>query len=190
MSAAANAREARSHASRAAGCTRRAEADARRAESAYKTAASMRSHAAWITTRQGQCAELGLGTPAQAEEAVRSWERLGDTFLRSSFHNTSQASFYRELAGRYRGMAARAAASEESSARWLAARAALADAGYGEEELAALMAEAERFPGHTVYTADRRRCVTHYMPADTWQVEDCAATEARIAELRRELRHA
>jgi hypothetical protein len=59
----------------------------------------------------------------------------------------------------------------------------LADAGYDEAAVAAVLEEAAQFPGRWAYTADRRRAVVKNMPAARWQVADTAATEARIAAL-------
>jgi hypothetical protein len=60
----------------------------------------------------------------------------------------------------------------------------LARDGYGSEA-PALLADAERFPGTWAYTADRRRCAVKHMPAGTFEVVDCAASEALIAARRR-----
>jgi hypothetical protein len=59
----------------------------------------------------------------------------------------------------------------------------LADAGYDEAAVAAVLDEAARFPGRWAYTADRRRAVVKNMPAARWQIADTAATEARITAL-------
>jgi hypothetical protein len=61
----------------------------------------------------------------------------------------------------------------------------LADAGYDEAAVAAVLDEAARFPGRWAYTANRRRAVVKNMPAARWQVAGTAATEARIAALAR-----
>jgi hypothetical protein len=96
---------------------RRARRDARRAGDFYKSAASRARHAKWLTARPDLWeadGETGF-TPAAWEADAASWERLGDTYLRSSFWNTKQARFYRELMATYAGMAARAAARAEAA---------------------------------------------------------------------------
>lgn len=62
-------------------------------------------------------------------------------------------------------------------------RAYLAAEGY-EAEAAGLMAEARRFPGTYMYTADRHRYAVHIMPGDYWRAGDCAASEERIKSFR------
>jgi hypothetical protein len=59
----------------------------------------------------------------------------------------------------------------------------LADAGYDEAAVTAVLDEAARFPGRWAYTDDRRRAVVKNMPAARWQVADISAAEARITAL-------
>lgn len=62
----------------------------------------------------------------------------------------------------------------------------LEDAGYDPADAAKLMAEARQFPGRYAYAEDRCRCVVYRMPGRWWQVEDCEATERRLAQARRD----
>ena len=64
----------------------------------------------------------------------------------------------------------------------------LAIARYGAEA-PALLERAEKCPGTWAYTADRHRAVVCHMPAGTWEVVDCAASEDYIASLSRRWRH-
>jgi hypothetical protein len=98
------AAEARRASATAGGYTRRAERDARLAASLYASAAGMREHARWLTARPR--AWDVAGTPAMAEATAASRSRLADAMLRSSFHATQSAAFYRDLGARYRAMAA------------------------------------------------------------------------------------
>lgn len=72
---------------------RRARADAQRAGTYYAFAADRRGHAAWLT----QCPDLwdlspdGGTTPSAYEDAARSYDQLGDLFLRASFSYTDLA---------------------------------------------------------------------------------------------------
>lgn len=95
--------EARSHSARAAAATRRARRDAERAASYYDTAASVTDSAAWLA-RHPDLHQDGY-TPAELEDRARSWETVADSMLRASFHATRTATFYRDLAARYREMA-------------------------------------------------------------------------------------
>jgi hypothetical protein len=101
-----HSREATSHSRRAGNFTRRAERDAQRAADAYRAAESQRSQAARLTARPDM---WDYADPADAEANARAWVRIGDTFLRASAHDDRQAAFYRDLAARYRAMAARQA---------------------------------------------------------------------------------
>lgn len=96
--------EARKYSATAAGATRRAEREARQAQDCYETAERVARQAAWLTGRS-EMWDLDW-TPAELESRVRSWVRMGDTYLRASFHATGMAEFYKGLAARYRTMAA------------------------------------------------------------------------------------
>lgn len=101
------AAQARSYAATAAAATRRARRDAKLAEDAYRAAADRRQLAAWLTVRPGFW-DLALSTtPADADAAAATWTRIGDTYLQGSFASTDNARFYRDLAARYRVLAAR-----------------------------------------------------------------------------------
>ena len=107
----ATARQEATRCSRRAGVfTRRAERDARQAEEFYQEAAKQWRHARWLTRRPSLWdAELRY-TPADIEANARCWERLGHTYLRSSFHDTWMAESYKATAAGYRATAARLAA--------------------------------------------------------------------------------
>lgn len=97
--------EARKYSATAAAATRRAEREAHQAQDSYETAERVARQAAWLTGRSDLW-DLDW-TPAELESRVRSWVKMGDVYLRSSFHATSQADFYKDLAARYREMAER-----------------------------------------------------------------------------------
>ena len=84
----------------------RARTEARRSADWYKIAGQQRRQAAWLTARPDMWTEDY--TPAGVEAAARSYERLGDSFLRAHFHATDLARFHRGLARDYRAMAGRA----------------------------------------------------------------------------------
>jgi hypothetical protein len=102
-------KQATSYSRTASAATRRAKRDAHQAAECYATAGEARSYGSWVT----QHPDLwGLGcAPAVLDARARSWTRTGDTYLRASWNATVSAEFYRELAGRYRALAARRAAS-------------------------------------------------------------------------------
>lgn len=100
-------REATSSSRRASAMTRRAAREAQEAHDFYQHAARTRREAAKLT--QQPYLWVGDYNPATLEDRARSWQRVGDTYLRSSFRSTAQAAFYRDLAARYRAIAARAA---------------------------------------------------------------------------------
>jgi hypothetical protein len=58
-------------------------------------------------------------------------------------------------------------------------------AGYDQREARALLNEADAYPERWAYASDRRRCVVKHMPAGSFEVRDCAESEARIAASRR-----
>jgi hypothetical protein len=93
------AAQARSNRSRAGAFTRRAAKDAEKAAGWYKMSASKMDEVAWLTARPGLWGQHW--TPATVEDTARSYGRIADTFLRSSFHSTELAAFYRGLAARY-----------------------------------------------------------------------------------------
>jgi hypothetical protein len=60
----------------------------------------------------------------------------------------------------------------------------------GHDDVARVMADADRFPNSWQYNAGRTRCVVKHMghagvQDGTFEIQDCADTEARIAALRR-----
>jgi len=103
------AREATSCSRTAGNYTRRAERDAHSAETYYRQAAKTWAEAAWLTQRPDLWDAEHNYTPADRESMARAWERIGNTFLRASFHATGMAAHYRETAARYRETAARQA---------------------------------------------------------------------------------
>ncbi len=104
-------REATSASRKAGNFTRRAEREARQAEEFYQTAAKAWREARWLTRRPDMWDTALRYTPAEVETRARCWERIGNTYLRASFHTTGLAAFYRDLAARYRANAARYAAA-------------------------------------------------------------------------------
>jgi hypothetical protein len=104
-----HAAQARSYQSTAAAATRKAAREAAAAAEHYATAASVRRNAAWLAGRP----ELWGAdfNPAELEARVAAWVKLGDIYLRASWAADASAAFYRGLAGQYREMAARRAAS-------------------------------------------------------------------------------
>ncbi len=110
MSYTDHAAQARSYSRTASAATRRAERAAHQAQGWYTEAAHQRRLAASLTRAPWRwLPEIGY-TPAAHEDQARTWERLGDTYLRMSFSATSSAAHYRELAASYRTMAAERAA--------------------------------------------------------------------------------
>jgi hypothetical protein len=108
-----HAASARSYSRTAGNATRRAEREARSAAECYATAAECARYAAWSARRSDMWGD-GFASPAELEDRVRSWTRMGDSYLRASWNATESAGFYRELAARYREMDARRAASMSS----------------------------------------------------------------------------
>jgi hypothetical protein len=110
--------EASRHHNEASKNYRQGKRDAERAARYYGQAAEHRTMARWLTGRP----ELWEGefTPAGSEAAARTWTRLGDLYLRSSFSSTERGRFYRGLQRRSEALAARA---EARLAEWEAERA-------------------------------------------------------------------
>jgi hypothetical protein len=144
------AAQARSYSSTASAATRRADREAERAAGFYRTAATVRGQARWLASRPDRW--TADYTPAELDAQARSWTRLGDTFLRTSFGATASAEFYRDLAASYRGMQARREASMAQLDADLAARAAeLADEAdlataqdWPEDQIDAMMPEEDQ----------------------------------------------
>jgi hypothetical protein len=63
----------------------------------------------------------------------------------------------------------------------IAVRGFLSGHGYPPHVIAALMAEAQQFPGIWAYPADRSVCVCYHMPGGRWEALPCRASEERIA---------
>ena len=84
--------------------SRRARRDAEQADRFYGLARETSRNAAWCARRPDLWEHNW--TPADIEAHARSWERLGDTYLRSSWHATESARFYRRLARTYDDMGA------------------------------------------------------------------------------------
>jgi hypothetical protein len=98
------ASRARSSSATAAAYTRSAEKYAHRADEAYQTACRWQRMAAQLTGSYRLW--LGNWTPAVLETNAVAWTSIGDIYLHSSFRDTGQAKFYRQLAADYRAMAA------------------------------------------------------------------------------------
>jgi len=64
------------------------------------------------------------------------------------------------------------------------ARAYLTGRGYDDEQVAATLLEANRFPGRYAYTADRCAWAVRHMPGNDWQAGDSTTAEKRLAALR------
>lgn len=96
---------ARSYSATASAATRRAEADAIRAEDAYLTSRRWQRQADQLTRAPALWGKDY--NPAHLEDIARTWVRIGDMYLRSSFRETASAAHNRELAGKYRDMARR-----------------------------------------------------------------------------------
>jgi hypothetical protein len=101
------AAQARSYSATAAAATRRARKDAAFSADQYESAAHNSWRASAMTKRPMNSRSLELA--AHYESQARSDTRVGDTYLRASFHADGLAEFYRGLAARYREMAARQA---------------------------------------------------------------------------------
>jgi hypothetical protein len=86
-----------------------ARTEAGRAAEFYAAAASQRRFAAWLTRRPDLWDDDMA--PAGIEAAAVSYERIGDTFLDSSFRYVAQARDHSALARKYDQIAARRAAS-------------------------------------------------------------------------------
>lgn len=108
------AAQATSYSRTASAATRRAEREAHQAQHFYDQAARQLRLAASLTQQPRRWMPEADYTPARFETDARSWARLADSFLRSSFRATESAAFYRDLAGRYREMHARRMASMAS----------------------------------------------------------------------------
>jgi hypothetical protein len=107
MSYTDHAAQARSYSRTASAATRKAESEAHKAQGWYLAAAQQRRLAALLTSRgPGNWYPEAGYTPAALEDEVRAFERLGDSYLRSSFSATGSAAHYRDLAASYRDMAA------------------------------------------------------------------------------------
>ena len=64
------------------------------------------------------------------------------------------------------------------------ARAYLTARGYDDEQVAAVLLEANRFPGRYAYTKDRCTWAVRHMPGNDWQAGDSTPAGQRIAALR------
>lgn len=104
-----HAAQARSYSATAAAATRRAARQARMAEQMYSAEQNKLRHARWLTSRPGLWDGASF-TPARYEADALSFRRMGDMYVKSSFRATDSATFYREMAAKYRDMAARQAA--------------------------------------------------------------------------------
>jgi hypothetical protein len=104
-----HARQARSYSASASAATRDAEREASKAAECYGTASLAADYARQVTSRYDVRWGDGFASPADLEERVRSWTRMGDSYLRMSTSATESAEHYRELAARYRELAARRA---------------------------------------------------------------------------------
>jgi hypothetical protein len=98
------AAEARSASATASNATRRAKRDAGLAAQQYARAAEAARLARQLTAHPELGRETGFFTPAHQEGHAATLTRLGDVYLRSSWRETGQAEFYRDLAGRYRAL--------------------------------------------------------------------------------------
>jgi hypothetical protein len=113
--------EARRHRNEVDKQYRHARNDARRAERYYHQAGEHMKMARWLTGRP-ELWDGGLN-PARSEEAARTWTRLGDLYLQTSFSATERARFYAGLQRRAEALA------DASDARLAAYEAELAGRG-------------------------------------------------------------
>jgi hypothetical protein len=110
--------EARQHHNAASAAYRQGKRDAERAARYYGQAREHRRMADWLTGRP----DIWDGdlNPARSDEAARTWTRLGDLYLRTSFAATERGRFYRGLQRRAEALAVKA---EARLAEWEAERA-------------------------------------------------------------------
>lgn len=111
--------QATSYSRHASAATRRAEREAHMAQDCYLHAAQRAILAARLTQHGPAHWYPAAGyTPAALEAEVRTLERLGDSYLRSSFSATDDAAHYRQLAASHRDMHARRMADLAELERW------------------------------------------------------------------------